>query len=96
MYIKYTYTRESYDPLTSNLYTYVSNNPIKYVDPTGHWKQGDQVVSLESQRGEGFNGINAVTHTVSGESRNTEEYSHSEIINRDPMIDIVRNTLGVK
>ncbi len=31
-----TYTGESKDPLSLNLYTYVSNNPLIYYDPTGH------------------------------------------------------------
>jgi len=25
------------NPLTLNLYTYVHNNPLTYIDPTGHW-----------------------------------------------------------
>ncbi|WP_336763652.1 polymorphic toxin-type HINT domain-containing protein [Paenibacillus sp. USHLN196] len=31
-----TYEGELNDPLTLNLYSYVSNNPLKYVDPSGH------------------------------------------------------------
>ncbi len=30
------------DPLSLNLYTYCSNNPIRYFDPSGHWKIGDE------------------------------------------------------
>ena len=32
-----SYTGKRNDPLSLNLYTYCSNNPIKYTDPTGHW-----------------------------------------------------------
>ncbi len=32
-----TYTGKKNDPLSLNLYTYCSNNPIKYTDPSGHW-----------------------------------------------------------
>ena len=31
-----TYEGEIKNPLSLNLYTYVSNNPLKYVDPSGH------------------------------------------------------------
>ena len=31
-----TYTGEPNDPLSLNLYTYTKNNPLIYVDPTGH------------------------------------------------------------
>jgi hypothetical protein len=30
------------DPLSLNLYSYCSNNPLIYWDPTGHWKEGDE------------------------------------------------------
>ncbi|MFD2115630.1 hypothetical protein ACFSTH_11660 [Paenibacillus yanchengensis] len=33
------------NPLTLNLYTYVHNNPLKYVDPTGHKKSGNKHLS---------------------------------------------------
>ncbi|WP_053061619.1 RHS repeat-associated core domain-containing protein [Paenibacillus sp. VT-400] len=33
-----TYEGELNDPLSLNLYSYVSNNPLKYVDPSGHRK----------------------------------------------------------
>ena len=32
-----TYTGEANDPLSLNLYTYCYNNPIIYIDPTGHY-----------------------------------------------------------
>lgn len=32
-----TYEGDITNPLTLNLYTYVLNNPLIYIDPTGHW-----------------------------------------------------------
>ncbi|MDQ8734836.1 S8 family serine peptidase [Paenibacillus sp. LHD-38] len=34
-----TYEGELGNPLSHNLYTYVHNNPLIYVDPTGHWNE---------------------------------------------------------
>lgn len=36
-----TYEGKLNNPLSLNLYTYVENNPLIYVDPTGHAKSGD-------------------------------------------------------
>ncbi|MGO4549245.1 RHS repeat domain-containing protein [Paenibacillus sp. 2TAB23] len=36
-----TYEGEITNPLSLNLYTYVENNPLRYIDPTGHAKSGD-------------------------------------------------------
>ena len=44
-----TYRGELDDPLSLNLYTYCSNNPVKYWDPTGHWQQGDENLSGAAQ-----------------------------------------------
>lgn len=35
------------DPLSMNLYTYVANNPLKYVDPSGHRYQSNSLAELE-------------------------------------------------
>ncbi|MFC5404400.1 RHS repeat-associated core domain-containing protein [Cohnella soli] len=37
-----TYRGQANDPLSLNIYSYVSNNPIKYTDPTGHVQKGDE------------------------------------------------------
>ncbi len=34
-----SYRGSASDPLSLNLYTYCTNNPIFYADPTGHWPQ---------------------------------------------------------
>lgn len=44
-----TYTGDEYDPLSLNLYTYCSNNPIIYTDPTGHWQEKDSTLSSSAQ-----------------------------------------------
>ncbi|MCD9024089.1 S8 family serine peptidase [Cohnella silvisoli] len=41
-----TYRGQANDPLSLNLYTYVANEPIKYVDPTGHLIQGMNGASI--------------------------------------------------
>lgn len=37
------------NPLSLNLYTYVSNNPLGYIDPTGHWQEGDEKLNQNVQ-----------------------------------------------
>jgi len=44
-----TYTGNLSDPLSLNLYTYCSNEPIMYIDPTGHWQEKDSEKSPEVQ-----------------------------------------------
>ncbi|MGG1895570.1 RHS repeat-associated core domain-containing protein [Brevibacillus formosus] len=39
-----TYKGQVDNPLSLNLYTYVENNPLRYKDPTGHWKDGDEYI----------------------------------------------------
>lgn len=38
------------DPLSLNRYSYCHNNPIYYIDPTGHWAQGDEKLNSEAQK----------------------------------------------
>ncbi|WP_374706029.1 RHS repeat-associated core domain-containing protein [Brevibacillus reuszeri] len=39
-----TYKGAVDNPLSLNRYTYVENNPLRYKDPTGHWKDGDEYI----------------------------------------------------
>ncbi len=40
-----SYDGDVYDPLSLNLYTYCSNNPISYCDPSGHFSIKNAVKS---------------------------------------------------
>lgn len=43
---KDTYLGETNDPLSRNLYTYAQNNPINYVDPSGHFLLAATLIGL--------------------------------------------------
>lgn len=38
------------DPLSLNLYTYCGNNPLKYIDPSGHYSYETSVILLDSSK----------------------------------------------
>jgi hypothetical protein len=44
-----TYKGQVDNPLSLNRYTYVSNNPLRFVDPSGHWQKGDELLPKEQQ-----------------------------------------------
>jgi RHS repeat-associated protein len=44
-----TYLGNMADPLSLNLYSYCSNNPLIYWDPTGHWEVGDEKLPPKAQ-----------------------------------------------
>jgi len=45
-----TYPGNAGDPLSLNLYTYCHNEPVMYTDPTGHYKEGDEIYSANVQK----------------------------------------------
>nr|MBP7279890.1 hypothetical protein [Sedimentibacter sp.] len=44
-----SYWGEDTNPLSLNLYTYCENDPIQYVDPTGHWQESDNSMNSEAK-----------------------------------------------
>ncbi len=52
-----TYRGNIYQPWTQNLYTYCNNNPVNYVDPTGH---NAITIAGETYGSDGMDGINAL------------------------------------
>ena len=44
-----TYAGDASDPLSLNTYTYCLNNPIIYIDPTGHWQESDKNLNQDAR-----------------------------------------------
>ncbi|RCX18763.1 RHS repeat-associated protein [Anaerobacterium chartisolvens] len=44
-----SYWGEDSSPLSLNRYTYCENDPVNYIDPTGHLKQGDEKLTQSAQ-----------------------------------------------
>ncbi|WP_278244411.1 RHS repeat-associated core domain-containing protein [Clostridium sp. BNL1100] len=67
-----TYTGEENDPLSLNLYTYCANEPVMYVDPSGHrtleqGMSGDDVMDLQIKLSKlGYTGENGNTFKPTG------------------------------
>lgn len=83
-----TYEGDITNPLSLNLYTYVSNNPLRYTDPSGHWQEGDAGLSLEDQKRirkitDSYN--NAIKYGMSS----TDAYNLYH-----PLADAIRNMAG--
>ncbi len=43
-----SYWGEDINPLSLNLYTYCTNDPIQHIDPSGHWQEGDEKLPVEA------------------------------------------------
>ena len=50
-----TFKGDIYSPWTQNLYTYTSNNPVNYIDPTGHFFFGALAGAI-------IGGVSAILH----------------------------------
>ena len=49
-----SYKGDRYSPWTQNLYTYTSNNPVNYIDPTGHAMQCSCPLCQADMQDEGY------------------------------------------
>ncbi|MGB8451847.1 MAG: RHS repeat-associated core domain-containing protein, partial [Anaerocolumna sp.] len=74
-----TYTGNPNDPLSLNLYTYCSNNPVIYWDPTGHsWKDITNFFkTAASKAGKRAKAVgNSVTQSVKAVGKNVKTFGN--------------------
>jgi vacuolar-type H+-ATPase subunit H len=45
-----SYWGQENNPLSLNRYTYCHNDPVNFIDPSGHWELGDEKLSEEAQK----------------------------------------------
>jgi RHS repeat-associated protein len=45
-----SYWGQANNPLSLNRYTYCHNDPVNFIDPSGHWELGDEKLSEEAQK----------------------------------------------
>ena len=76
---KDTYSGQLNDPLSQNLYIYAGNNPVLYIDPTGHFRisqgldmaqAGLDICGLVPAAGEFCDGANALIYLARGDNTN--------------------------
>lgn len=79
------------DSLSLNLYTYCSNNPIIYFDPTGHWHKGDEKLNDDAKAR-----VIALTnayHTAATKAERAEIQKQADAIRTDNSSWVEKDTL---
>ncbi len=102
-----TYKGNAYEPWSQNLYTYVGNNPINYIDPTGHRRQDDDPIVANKARWDDYLSVKEYIYAHYGDdadlyrklANNWEEYQEElEILEEqkrvltDQLNEIIDNT----
>ncbi len=84
-----SYWGEDTNPLSLNLYTYCYNDPIMYIDPTGHWggkdgKFDDSQLSVKDQRK--IKDITDAWHSAEGNTAEQERlHKQAQSIRKDAL-----------
>ncbi|PYE49289.1 type IV secretion protein Rhs [Paenibacillus barcinonensis] len=76
-----TFEGELYDPLSLNLYAYVKNNPLIYVDPSGHRE--------EMSPGGGGGGVSPVSRITYSTPKTTRSSSNLKLV-KPPSVDSLK------
>lgn len=84
-----TYEGQINNPLSLNLYTYVENNPLIYIDPTGNYKESDneELKKLVEVYGDKWKKAN---ETSCGGIWECEKWKSNEKLNAETAADAVR------